>query len=328
MHTSPFSNAPSNTSAHYFYIVINQGSRFAVPFFFIISGYFFAKKMQGGGLIVPVSLAIIKRLFVIWSFWSLIYLLPFNLSWIFRFGFENVINYVTIPKLTYFASNPLRFIFDGKNHLWYLVSLNLAVIITALYLRYWPSRSLDPLIIFAIILYSFGLCTKAYSATSIGIHFDFNTRNGPFFSLIFFVTGFVLSLRQISPKYLTYGIAIMLSGYALHFAEIYYLYSVYHVSPVSHDYVLGTYFTGLGAALIALSNHSLLDIRYASKFGQYTLGVYAIHIFFLVNIKQISRNLSGTLGSWGLGVVLMVLVLSFISTIAMSKFKPLKKVIV
>lgn len=322
LHTAPFSETQTEI-----WVVINQATRFAVPFFFVISGYLFAKKVQQRDLLVPVSLGLLKRLVAIWAFWSLIYTLPYELNLLYKYGFvEQAIRTVNW-KLAKIAADPILFAFQGtKIHLWFIVSLALAIAITALYLRYWPSRSLYPLVFFSIMLYFFGMCAYSYSVTPIGINFDFNTRNGPFFSLIFFVTGYILSQFTFWPRHLYYGVAIMIIGYAIQFIEVSYLYSAYRVFPTNHDYVIGTFFTGGGAAIIALSNHSLLHIRHLSRIGKYTLGVYAIHYIFVDIFYLIVRNRANPF--WEVGYVLIILIFSVASTLILSKFKPLKKFVV
>ena len=63
-----------------------------------------------------------------------------------------------------------------------------------------------------------------------GLHVTFNFRDGPFFSLIFFVTGYFLHKR---------------------------------------DYVAGTYFFGVGVALIALSDSPWLPSPRLAAIGPY-----------------------------------------------------------
>lgn len=200
IHSAPFGRSDHNQTYQYLHIAITQGARFAVPFFFVVSGYFFGIKVKNRELVVPVSWHISKRLFVIWAFWSLIYILPYDLFSAFEHGLLGPLK-IVYWNLISIADKPTQFLFQGsKVHLWFVVSLAISTMISAAFLRFWPSRSLLPLMLFAIWLYVFGLCAKAYSETPIGIDIGFNTRNGPFFSTIFFVTGFVLSRAKLGAQ--------------------------------------------------------------------------------------------------------------------------------
>src|SRR5437773_2583063 len=74
LHTGPFGD-PQYAHSPYrlLALIINQSARFAVPFFFIASGYFFAKSLQKG---IPPSELLLKycrRLFAVFLLWSIIY---------------------------------------------------------------------------------------------------------------------------------------------------------------------------------------------------------------------------------------------------------------
>jgi len=56
IHTSTFKNIPGDLYENLF-IILNQLSRFAVPFFFVIAGYFWGKKIRSGDSVTQVSIA-------------------------------------------------------------------------------------------------------------------------------------------------------------------------------------------------------------------------------------------------------------------------------
>lgn len=175
-------------------------------------------------------------------------------------------------------------------------------------------------------LYVVGLLARPYSVTPIGIDIHFNTRRGPFFSTVFFVLGYVLSYFEFTPKHFIYGLWVMLLGYAVSFGEIYYLYSTYQIWPASHNYVVGTLLVGLGASLMALSNHPLLNIPSLSKIGKYTLGIYGIHYVFVDLLKAYDKQISNPF--WEIGCVFIVFLLSVSVTLVFSKNERLRKVFV
>ncbi len=327
IHTMPFNYGGDNIDINkYLFIGINQLARFAVPFFFIISGFFFASKVKANEVeLLSLSAKMIKKLLLVWAFFSAIYIIPFSLIPTLTSSpseFFAAIN----SNLNQITTKPIEFIFVGsKVHLWFLVSLSISIFITALFIKLYPKNPLLALIPISIGLYIFGLLAKAYSVTSWGLDINFNTRNGPFFSTIFFVLGYVLSYFQLSPKHIVHGVLVMLVGYLLHFGEVYYLYSTFDISPSKVDYVAGTLLIGLGSAIIALSNHKFLRNESLSYIGKHTLGIYTIHYIYVSIIDKLSYNFSSA--TWEISYIFIVLLLSLGTTMLLSKNKWLKKVL-
>lgn len=170
-------------------------------FSLILSGYFYARKIKSGSEVTPTTINLLKRLGAIWLFFTIIYILPYDFFSAFEYGVIGPakVIYLNLRKI---VNDPVAFIFEGsKVHLWFLVSLSLSVLITSLFLLYWPKNPLPPLIIFSMALYVVGLLARPYSMTPIGIDIHFNTRRGPFFSTVFFVLGYVLSYFEFTPKH-------------------------------------------------------------------------------------------------------------------------------
>jgi len=64
IHTRPFSyNEDSGELYYYLDIFINQMARFAVPFFFVISGYFWGVKIRNGADIISTTKNMINRIY-------------------------------------------------------------------------------------------------------------------------------------------------------------------------------------------------------------------------------------------------------------------------
>ena len=196
IHTAPFKFILSpNWYSLNLPIVINQAARFAVPFFFVLAGYFWANRFKDKKELCLVTLKMLKRILILFLAWSAIYILPTNIIDSFIYGIwgpfqvihNNVMNVVT---------NPFAILIGGtKIHLWFLSVLLLSLLIAAIFI-YFNFDNL--LIIIAIILFLIGLTGKAYSDTAIGFHSSFDFRNGPFFSLICFVTGYFLQRKVAS----------------------------------------------------------------------------------------------------------------------------------
>ncbi len=304
------------------YYFFNQISRFAVPFFFIISGYFWGVKIAQKHNVFQNSLPMAKKLFFLFIAWSLIYLLPFNIGVIYEYGVLAPIK-VSYWHLVDMVQHPLTLLVQGtKVHLWFLVALLNALLISA-FLVGRQQKVL--LIILALSLYFIGLLAKAYSDTPWGVNFAFDTRNGPFFSTIFFVTGYLLSTKKSSIKWFYYGLSLLIFGAVLHFMESRFLWHHYHALPL-HEYLLGTYFVGLGVALIALSNRTCLQHKSLSQLGKSTLGIYVVHFIYVDMLKPFDFINDSFL--WECFHITAVLLLSILTTVLLSQYKLTRKLVI
>ncbi|HVK57096.1 MAG TPA: acyltransferase [Burkholderiales bacterium] len=281
IHAESFSTLGANSAvSNGLFIFLNQIGRFAVPFFFVLSGYYWGRKIRNGVPIFQVSARTLRKLALVFVVWSIIYLLPD------RFESFSELNPASLFKSVYWrimevVSDPVTLLFQGtKVHLWFLIGLACAIVITSILL----ATQLNALLPFiSVALYVLGLAAKSYVSTPLGLDMlgTFNTRNGPFFSTIFFVTGYYLSSHTPTPQWLKYGLMIFLCGLAIHFSEIFFLWETFHIHPANHDYVFGTYFLGLGAAMAALSNHLSIRSDRLGAIGSHTLGIYVMHFLFL-----------------------------------------------
>ena len=323
IHTIPFEGVRVEEQTAYAcgHVFLNQLSRFAVPFFFVVSGFFWGRKIRAGTPVGSASVPVLRRLLFLFAAWSVIYLLPYNVSCLYAPGSPGPVE-ISRRIVADAVSNPLRFLLVGTAmHLWFLVALACAVAVSALFLRSGAVRSLFAL---SVALYVFGLLARAYSVTPLGIGLDFDTRTGPFFSTIFFVTGYALSGRTPTPCWFVPGLLVFAAGCLAHFSEIGLLWKVYDVYPTRNDYVVGTYFMGLGAAVAALSDHPLIRSVRMSSLGKYSLGIYAVHVVFVKLLEPLDKMLSHPV--WEVGHVILVLLLSAgtVSLLLKSRFtKPL-----
>jgi len=303
--------------------LLNQLARFAVPFFFVISGYFWSLKTKTPYQIKTVTKKTSKKITIILLAWSAIYLLPTNLFNSFQNGTLGPIKTI-YWNLSDLLAHPIRTAMEGgRVHLWFLVALLFCLAISATFISRNMKKSLIGL---SIALYLTGLLGKAYADSPIGFHCDFNFRNGPFFGLIFFVTGYALGQLENKKHWLALGFFLAISGSLMHFAELFVLRLLWGTTMIQ-DYVIGTYFMGVGVALIALSNPQFLRVALLSKAGPLVLGIYAIHLVFVDLIGPIGAGLTG-ITWWELGYPAAVFTLSLASTYAMSRFRLTKQIVV
>lgn len=307
IHTTPFEALSlPHGNAFDWATVLNQAARFAVPVFFVLSGYFWATKFNDAREVSAPSLKMAKRIAILFGGWSVIYLFPFDIFNAFSFGVLGPIK-VTYWNLLNAADRPLTTLLAGtKDHLWFLPGLLCSLAIAALLLRLQLHRAL---ILLAVALYLVGLAGKAYSDTPLGFHMAFNFRDGPFFSLLFFVTGYLLQGCQTRRLWLPLGGALFVLGLCLHFTELFIL-QTYWATTMSQDYVLGTYFWGTGAALIALANPSWLQSSRLAASGPFVLGIYASHYIFVDLLHPLELRFAGV-AVWDIAYVVVVFLLSY-----------------
>lgn len=322
IHTTPFRNIDLELHQGQYDLlgtILNILSRFAVPFFFTVAGYFWGLKIRKGQAVTEVSARIAKRLLLILGGWSLVYLLPYNIGAVMQYGALGPFK-VWYWHLRELAREPWVMLFEGTHqHLWFLIALLWAMTISALFVTWGRIKLLAAV---AVALYVFGILSLSYMDTPIGIKIPFYTLEGPFFGTIFFVTGYILSGYTVQPRWLKMGLGFMLAGFALHFSEAYLLWKWWQIRPM-HPYVFGTYLIGLGVTMIALSNPPVLRSEALAKVGRVTLGIYAGHYILVDWLEPVNALISSPL--WEVGRVVIVLGVSAWVALQLSKHKHLEK---
>lgn len=324
IHTSPFSSEQPDQAdfSRFLYLAINYITRFAVPFFFVISGYFWGLKCRKSGQPLREARQMVGRIGGILLAWSLIYLFPFYALLNPWHGITGLFTAASW-NIEHLLQDPMTLLMQGtKVHLWFLVSLLFSVSIAAVFVQW---QWLKSLLVVAILLYGFGMLAKAYAITPLGIQLDFNTRNGPFLGLLFFVSGYFLSGRKRDLQWLRLGLVSFCGGLVLQSCENYFLWKYYGGSPVQ-DYGMGTCFMGIGVALMALSGHRFFCNRAICAIGRLTLGIYAVHFVFVDLFRGMDRVISNPL--WEVALVFMVFALSVGSALLLSKNCLSKKIVI
>ena len=321
IHTTPFELQDSAIGrALDWATVLNQLARFAVPLFFVLSGYFWAGKFKDEKDVFKPTVSMMKKIAILLLFWSAVYLIPMSNFDLLSGGVTGFIKQIYWNILAA-EKQPLITLMQGtKVHLWFLVALLCSLAISALLLRFKFKRLL---VVVALVLYCIGLAGKAYSDTPLGFHSDFNFRYGPFFSLAFFVTGYFLQRKQPQPRWFPIGCLLVFLGALLHFAELIFLYVGWGTAMVQ-EYVVGTYFFGVGAALIALSNTKWLRSSRVASIGPLVLGIYASHFIFVELLKPVDLRYPDN-AVWDVMYVVVVFLLSYALAWLMSKHRFTKR---
>lgn len=303
-------------------VILNQLARFAVPFFFVVAGYFWGMKVRNGTPVVTAARQSISRIAPVLLAWTLVYLLPYNFGSMIEHGPLGPLK-VWYWNLRDLAANPFSLLFEStKQHLWFLIAFLWSVAITAslVYLR-----TIKTLVVVAAGLYITGILALSYAKTPVGINIGLFTLQGPFFGTLFFVTGYILSGFTPSARWFKVGLAVVLAGYLIHFSEVYWLWNHWQARPI-HHYVFGTWLIGLGVAMVALADLPAMRSETMAKLGRLTLGVYLIHPIFLENLQAFKVVL--THPAWDLAMVAAAYALSAVAIGAMAKNNFLRKLVV
>lgn len=317
IHTTPFEDSlrPVGNSLD-LATIVNQFARFAVPFFFAVSGYYWGQKISTPIGVVQASLRMGTRIAIVFGLWSIIYLLPMDLGSLRVYGVIGPFKefYWNASKV---ADSPLTALLEGgKEHLWFLPALLCALIISAVFVSLDLKRTL---IFVAITAYVVGLLGKAYVDSPLGFHSSFNFRNGPFFSLPFFVTGFLLHGCTLRKNWLRYGTLIAVAGFGAHFLELVIIHESWGTSMLQ-DFLAGTFLIGTGITMIALSWPRNLQSAGIAKAGPLVLGIYASHYLFVEILYPINRYLTGNF-FWEVGYVAIVFSLAYLLSWFLAKFE-------
>lgn len=262
----------------WFGYIFNQSTRFAVPLFFLISGYLIQPKLTATPIdTVKRYCAPLLRVFIVWSVICLA--MPFNL---YKFVTEGYIAERS-GYWGFLAQSPLNTLLEGGLvHLWFIPALMIAALITALFAK---ADKLNWLIPFAAVLYIYGVLAGSYQNIT-ELWTPFFTRNGPFFSTLMFAIGFVIRQKDIqvtAPK----AMVLALVGMAIHFAEAYWL--VAYQQPFNgNDFLFGTMLWGTGIFLFLLAKPNLGNTPWVLNLSKSVLPIYVAHlpvIIFMMNVS-------------------------------------------
>lgn len=191
------------------FVFNNMVSRIAVPFYFLLTGYFLGNKERS----TPDSLIpYIKKQIPMYLTWSLLYI-PFSLYMGYMYlpeirGFISKLGIATSYYIPFgFLAIPLALmiilLYTGLYyHLWYFPALLLALYCIDLWKKYWR---IEILLWLSGILLLFGAAETYYGVfpakiqNLLNLYFTYfyTTRNFLFFGLFYVTFGYVIGLRKM-----------------------------------------------------------------------------------------------------------------------------------
>ncbi|MFA0095411.1 acyltransferase [Vibrio splendidus] len=262
--------------------VLNQTARFAVPLFFLISGYLIQPKLAASPWTTFINYS--KPLLKVWLAWSIICLvMPFNLAKVEEFGYLGERE----GYWGFLMSTPLNsFLEGGLVHLWFIPALVCAVLIIALLVELKLNKLLLPI---AIALYGYGVLAGSY-ATLTGLEAPFFTRNGPFFGTFMVTLGFLIRQNQWKVSS-TKALGLLALGMLIHFAEAAWL-TTFDIGFNMNDFLFGTALWGMGVLMWLLANPNMGNYTWVRAISNRMLGIYVSHLLIII----VLFNACGALG--------------------------------
>lgn len=284
MHCQMFLTYWQYDNTPWFGYVFNQATRFAVPLFFLISGYLIQPKLTSQPMVTLWHyLAPLLKVYIIWSIICLA--MPFNLRVVAEQG------YLAEREgyWQFLADTPLNSVLEGGLvHLWFIPALMCAALLTGLLVRFNKLSLLLPL---AVLLYVYGVLAGSYvSLTELWA--PIFTRNGPFFSTLLFALGFTIRQHnyQVSS---TQAVVIALFGMSAHFIEAWWLSNHGQVFN-ANDYLFGTVFWGTGCFLWLLSKPHLGQSKWVASLAKWVLPIYVAHLPVIILMMNLAGKLELT----------------------------------
>jgi surface polysaccharide O-acyltransferase-like enzyme len=246
-------------------VILNQASRFAVPSFFIISGYLLGRDVRRGRDPLTLALAAVRRLGALFVVWSVLFAMV-------DLTVDSLADTESFSVRDSLSGMVANVIWSPRIHLWFLPALLIGLLVTGMTCRLGPRLQ----IALASALYAFGLVGGAYS-TLTGLDLGTFSRNGPFFSTLFVVLGYRLGSIDFAPS-VRQALALIGLGVVVQTAELIYLTQFLGVSPFGIDYVVGTVPFGVGVVSLALSRPQFGSNSALSRIGPLVLGIYLLHL--------------------------------------------------
>ncbi|WP_224067612.1 acyltransferase [Vibrio penaeicida] len=279
LHSQVLTHSSLSSEMQWVGYVLNQLTRFAVPLFFLISGYLIQPKLCSNPLSTLKNYSI--PLLKIWLVWSVICLLmPFN--W-YQFLTEGFIAERS-GYWNWLLQNPLNTLFEGGLvHLWFIPGLLCAVAIIALGVHFKLSKGL---VIVAGSLYVYGVLAGSYNVLT-DWEAPIFTRNGPFFSTLMVLIGFEIRRLKLSVPALNATIMALI-GLSLHLGEAEIL-AQYGTAFNSHDFLAATPIWASGILFLLLAKPNWGNKPWGFNLSGLVLGIYVAHLPLQILVDNVVR---------------------------------------
>lgn len=279
-------------------VYVNAVSRFAVPIFFMISGYFYCVSKERQKLRI-------QKMFILMIAVNLAF---FCFAFFIAFIKGNVVSYLTE---TFTIKNIVKFVFFNESkfgaygaHLWFLSALLYCMIIDYFLSGFFNKKKKCCAAVIIILFLGYFVIEK-YSPMLVNLNFSaLCVRNFLFLGLPYFWLGKLLrniDVAKIKLNNFVLILSIILLA-AMTLAEKYMLIIYFDFNGARDQYIF-TIFLSLAIFILALKNPlenpGKISGFIAASGRKYSLGIYIIHPFILkclaIAASTVGKTLKGIL---------------------------------
>lgn len=284
--------------------------RISVPLFFIISGYFFGRKIVRGTDPLPLLKKALGRIFLLFVCWNVVYfIIPAN--WIqltMEFGIMRPVYWHMLDGIREIVQDPWLLLMSGTRvHLWFLSALMMGFTVLVCFVSLKIEKYLIP---FGFFLYAISVICTSHTWVLNGWDVSMISKMGPFTSTLFVALGWWLARRDYIS--LREGGVFFLIGILITSLEIYFL-GRYHTASVLGNYLFGFIPLTIGLLVCAMHFSSIgKDTVFPYLGVNYTLGVYALHVLIMDNLGFLFRHVEPIVWDIFFPIAIYVIALFFI----------------
>lgn len=251
------------------YYFLNGTARFAIPFFFIISGYFFAGSVSRRG-VGPALSGFVSRILLLYVVWGIYYAFMPRVKDFKKLGYWDAVWKKTVGA---FQDSPLDFIFSSPGtHLWFLAALVLSAAIAAVFVA---RKQMGALLVVTGLFYIAGLLGGLYRYSPVGIPLFMDAKLGPFGGPFIFALGMWHAERGVSESDGRSSIALIIVGWAMILIEMLSMRLLYETPQA--DFYIGSIVVALGLLRFVVSRPNWGARTPLAGWAGFTLGVYVLH---------------------------------------------------
>lgn len=291
LHTNPFLKVDiMGLNGKYLTFIIDTLSRFAVPYFFIVSGFLFSKNLaKKGNEYVINYIKKIAKLYFSWTFFYFIYFLSrsYLLSYYKQVSFRD--NLIPEGSLETILEHLYKIFYGGfaGYHLWYLISLLWSILILYVFIKI---KKVNHLMIFSFVLNLIGLFGSSYSGI---LSLTINSRDALFFGLFYCTLGYFLALNEnlirerLSKVKISYIYISLFSILAALFVERGLLIKYFNGTVNNGDFYVNSIPITILLMILVIVKKNSKGMIYLAKIGRKSLGVYVIHLAVLDSITTL-----------------------------------------
>lgn len=276
VHTGPFIDYTANGDLFLNTVI----GRLVVPFFFIVSGFFYGRKIEFHAPIrkdIHFLFAFLKKIFTIYIIWTLIFL-PFQWMHWLQSG----------DSWTYWLTYMHEVVFKGSYYpLWYLTGLLFATAFSYMLFKIWKPSTV---LIFTGALFVIGTAMNSYydvlqldGMFSMYYALFLTTRNGLFFGSFFVSLGIFLSKR---PPALSFRWNVLLFGGSLILLTV----EVFSLQGFNFPHGIDMWFFTIPTTYFLFSwlrQWNLENRAYFAYFRPLSLLMYVSHGLFILHFKDL-----------------------------------------